>query len=473
MKQGRNKIIFIILGIVLVLVLLIGGIFAYTTTDLLKSNQTLFFKYLGKTLENLKGEENATIAQIQQLKGEMPYTVEGNLSIETDGLGENTDILNAMKMKVESKVNKQEEETYTKASLLYKEQDLFTLEYAKSNAIYALKSDEIVTAFLGIEEENVNVLLQKLGVENTSALPNKIQPIDAKEFFSITEEEKQHICNTYYATFLQNVSEDKFSKDRDATIRKAGVMYHATAYRLMLNAEELKNLEIKLLEELQQDSITLNFLTAKAKLLGLGEQYTQVNNLTKEIQKEINQIQQETYPSEEGISITIYVDKGKVITTEILLRNERKYTLYGEKQEDSITRYLLIENLSTTAEYGRIEIQQTQSQKDAEVTNHVLLNIDEKMTIEINGNENGSLGEQFLDTNWEVTFTQEETSNTIRYEQEINFVEELEDMLKVDRTNCAILNDYTTDQIQSLMQSIIQRIVVVLEQKKQIVGWQE
>ena len=47
MNQKKSKKILIILIIMVLIILLVGGIvFTYLTTDLLKSNKEMFFKYL-------------------------------------------------------------------------------------------------------------------------------------------------------------------------------------------------------------------------------------------------------------------------------------------------------------------------------------------------------------------------------------------------------------------------------------------
>ena len=68
MYNGRKKIIIIMVIILLIVLLAIGGVFAYITTDLFKSNQTLFFKYMGQTLESIKYVENTQLSEIENLK---------------------------------------------------------------------------------------------------------------------------------------------------------------------------------------------------------------------------------------------------------------------------------------------------------------------------------------------------------------------------------------------------------------------
>ena len=55
----------------------------------------------------------------------------------------------------------------------------------------------------------------------------------------------------------------------------------------------------------------------------------------------------------------------------------------------------------------------------------------------------------------------------------MNFEEEINDIIELSRSNCGVLNDYTTEQLQVLIQSIFQRIQTILTQKKQVINWVE
>lgn len=472
MYYGRKKAIIIaVVIIILVIGLAAGGFYVYIATDLLKPNETLFFKYMGKALEDLKYVENKQMSEIATLKQEMPYELEANISseVESDDNSINTSMLEKLKVGVEAKVDKPEEKAYTKVRLSQDTEDLFSFEYANSNQIYALKSDEIVTAFLGIENDNLKVLAQKMGLSDNANIPNTIKPIEISQILSITEEEKQYIRETYLSVLMENIANEKFTKEKNLAISRNEVIYNTTAYRLSLNGEELKQLEIALMQTLKEDSITLNLLATKAKLLGLEENYTQVNRLTSEIQKQINTIENEERSVDEGISIMFYVEKGNVITTEIILKNEVKYTIYGATNETTSNRYVLIENLNATEEYSKIEIQEKETRSNLESTYEILVNIDNEKGINILVTNTGSASEENVTTTAEVTLSQEETNWTIHYEQEINFQEEVEGIIELSRNNCGVLNDYTTEQLQALLQAITQRTVEVINEKVKII----
>lgn len=474
MHYGRKRAIIIasiIIGVLLILG--IGGTILYLKTDIFKSNQSLFFKYIEQAAKGIEYTPNANMTNnINRIKEE-PFTLAGNLSYETDEKNNPTkNALKNLKFVVEAKVDNSAKKAYGIGTLKSNNQDLFKLEYANTDNIYALKSDEVVTAFIGVENQNLKVLAQKLGITNTSNIPNSVAPIlNLCETLNLTEDEKSHIYETYMPVLEQNIEKSNFTKNKDIAISRDGVVYNTTGYRLELSASELKQIEIKLLQALKEDSITLNLITTKAKTFNLEEKYTQINTLVQEIDSLINKINKESTNSQDGIIITVYVENGKVVTTEIIYKNEVKYTIYGQKENNANSYYILIENLSTTEEYNKIEIKTEETSSNNSSTLSVLININNKKGIEVyleNANDNE---EDTFKTNCEVTINEEDNKNSIlSYEQEIAFKESITDIVKIDRNNCAVLNDYPTEQLQVLVKSLVQRVQELINQKAQAVG---
>jgi len=171
---------------------------------------------------------------------------------------------NVIQLNVNHKENVKKEKNYINLKASYNNNQLLDVSYAKSNDIIALKCEEIVKQyFVGIKNENIKEFFKNLGLTDVSKIPDKIETTNITETATITDEEKNHIFETYFDVIMNNISKDNFSKINDSTIAKMGVMYNTTAYRLDLSAEELRSLEIKLLETLKQDSITLNMITTK------------------------------------------------------------------------------------------------------------------------------------------------------------------------------------------------------------------
>lgn len=456
-KKGFIIAVIVIIGIA---ILAIGGVLAYANTDLFKSNQTLFFQYIGQAIEDVDYVENAQLKEIAKKKEEKPYTVDGRLQYKIrEG---NQDSIN---IDIKASVNKPEEKAYTKANLNYQNQEIFSLEYANSNDIYAIKSNEIITAFIGIENNNLKVLAQKLGILNTTAIPDSMKQTNMQDLLTITQEEKEHIKETYLPVLTKNIEKDNFKKEKDVSISKKDTNYITTAYHLELSKEKQKQVILAVLQTLKEDSITLNFITTKAKLLGLDENYTQVNLLTNKIQTQMNDIQNGKIAEGGPLSIIVYTSKGKVIATEII-QDDTKYTIYGNKQDNTISRSLIIENLNQQEENKKIEINLDEIRKEKETNYNIQMNVEDE--IEINFNiENKQTGEETIETKGEVNISQGKANSMISYEQKTNFVEKIDDIIELDRNNCGVLNDYTTEQLQVLLQAVGQRTMNVINEKMQ------
>lgn len=464
MYYGRKKgIIIAIIVIVLVILLTVGGLFVYLYTDLFKSNEVLFYKYISQTAESMQYEANAQIQDILNSKEENPYEIKGTLSFDYEGeQNTNAEILKQLQFKVNSNIDKAEEKAYSKATLVYQNQNLFNLEYANSNNIYALKSDEIVTAFVGIRNENLNVLAQKLGINDEVKIPDSIKMVDYKKILEISEEEKKHISDTYLPVIMENISKEKYTKQSNVLITKEGVEYNTTSYRLDLSSEEISNIIVEVLQTLKQDSITLNLITTKAKLLNLPEEYTQINNLTQLIQEQIDNINNSEKLLEEGLSITVYEEKGKTILTEFIIKNNVKITMYGN-DKNSIN--IMLENLNLDESFEIIEMQITNAKTDTESNTEILINKDDNAQIEVYITNTGLASDGNVSSNYEIIYNENDNKYIVNYEQELNFTED--EIIELDNTNCAILNDYPAEQLYILIQSIASQTTSVFNQKMQ------
>ena len=133
MYYGKKKgIIIAIVIIILLIVIAVGGVMLYLFTDLFKSNQTLFLKYIDQTMQSMKYEINEQTKDIIEAQKENPYQIKGTLNFDYDGSeNKQAEILKQIKVELETNANGQEEKTYTKASALYQNQNLFNLEYLR------------------------------------------------------------------------------------------------------------------------------------------------------------------------------------------------------------------------------------------------------------------------------------------------------------------------------------------------------
>lgn len=475
MYYGKKKAI--IIGVVialLIIVLAVAGIFVYIFTDLFKSNQTLFLKYAANQYKQLTS--NATDVQLQETlnaRKQMPYETNSTLTFNyQDENGENIEELEKVKMNIITREDKLNEKQYSNLKIDYDNNNLINIHYTKSNNIYALKWEEIVLKyFVGIENKDLREFAEKLGVEGVENLPNEITTVDYMEILELTEQEKQHLIQTYMGVIIENIPSEKYTKQKDMAITKNGVNYNATAYRLDLSAEEIKNIELKILETLKQDSITLNLITTKAKLLKLSEEYTTINSLTSEIQKTINEISAEQVDNSKGLSIVVYENKGQTIQTELIFKNVIKITTSSDIKNNAQSINLLIDNLSEEQEYNTANINIVKTQRGNNTVVNFNIDIDNEQTVTINTSNIGVASTGNVEVTVSVSLINATGENlTVNYDAQTIYGSLTEDIVDLDNTNCVILNDYSSQDLRNLITSIVQRVSYVFGQKMQTLG---
>lgn len=475
MYYGKKKAIIIAIVIVVLLIILtIGGLFLFMATDLFKSNETLFLKYvadqynqLGLTSTNVQSQD------ILNVEKQVPYETNATLTLGyEDQYGEVIKELEKTKINIITREDKLNEKQYANLKIDYDKDNLIDLHYTKSNDIYALKWEEIVLKrFVGVENKNLKEFAEKLGIEDTEIIPDEIKILDYSEILKLTEQEKQHIINTYSQVLLENIPSDKYTKQKDMAITKNGVNYNATAYRLDLSQEEIKNIEIKILETLKQDSITLNLIATKTKLIGLPQEYTTINQITKTIDEIINELKVEPIDNLSGFSIVVYEYKGQAIQTELLLKNEVKLTISSEINNNTKSINILIDNLSQEQEFNRINVNITETKTDNSTSINLNMNIDNTQTITIATSNVGLASTGNVKTTMMISAINEDRESiTIDYNAQTTYGKLTEEIVDLDKTNCVILNNYSSENLTSILASIVQRLGNVIEQKMQIIN---
>ena len=474
MYYGKKKTIIISIVIVLlVIILAVGGLFLFLATDLFKSNETLFLKYVANQYNQLmSGTTNVQSQDILNAEEQMPYETNATLAFNyEDAEGESLKELEKAKINIITREDKKNEKQYANLKIDYDKQNLIDLHYAKSDNIYALNWEEIVLKrFVGIKNEDLKEFAQKLGVADTQDIPNEIDFDKYSEILEITEQEKQHIIGTYSEVLLNNISEEKYTKQKDMAIVKNGVNYNTTAYRLDLSEQEIRNIEIKILETLKQDSITLNLITTKAKLIDLSEEYTTINGLTQIVEESIQEIMAEEIDNSKGLSIVVYEYEGQAIQTEIILKNEIKLTITSEIENNVKTTNVQIFNLSENEDYGTVNIKLVTTQTENSTVVNVDMNIDNEQTISITASNVGLASTGRVQTTMAVSVVNEDGETiTVDYDAETKYGELTEEIVDLDKTNCVILNNYSSRNLKSVLTSIGNRLSYVFEQKMKII----
>lgn len=332
MKKSKTKLIIAIIAVVVVIIAIVSGIILYLTTDLFKSNQQLFLKYLAKNdemIEQLVEDNTKTLEEnIKQDK----YTTESEITFNLES--NDADIANqaisvsSFNIKSTAKADPKNNRQSSESTLKYLDNDLFTLKYIRDNDLYALKSDEVINKYLAFDNNNLKEFAKKLGVTDTETIPNKLEPINLQDLLYISEQDKEMILEKYIQVISLHVSKDKFKSTKNHTITVNDKNITTTEYSLELTDKERNDLLVAILESLKTDDATLNIILSKITLVDTQSTIS-IEDLKNGIQKLIDDLNNDVI-SNGNMKLAVYVNNGQLIRTQIEMDEDKIFIDYNK-----------------------------------------------------------------------------------------------------------------------------------------------
>lgn len=329
MARKKRKMI-IVIGVISALLfaaLVTTLILLYLRTDMFKSNQQLFTKYIGKNVENL-GTIYKTIGKseyqesLQQSKYAMSTEMKINYTENIKTSSESTqNSINQLRLKINSQVDKNNQYNYQDINLINNNDKAMEIEYLQNQGMQSIRFTDLFTQFVSSEDGNLLETYKNLenSEEISKYIPDETEfDIDFKNLFEFTEEEKQTIIEKYSGILNNKLSNDKFSKQTNQDIQINNQNIKANAYILKLTKEQLNNIFIEILEELKQDETILSkldnleevFSTYKISDISLR------NEFTDNLDEKISQIMKNNIGQDES-QIIVYESEGQTVKTVI------------------------------------------------------------------------------------------------------------------------------------------------------------
>lgn len=455
MYYGKKRAIMIsIIVAVVSVVLIVVGLTLVLATDLFKSVDTLFYQKMVKGVEQLEGFKMDNLVSIIKAKESESYDTKSKLEISNDD--------NSLaKFDIVSKNDIDNDKRYINVKSVINNEPT-DITYVRSNNILGLKWEEVVLKYyVGIENDNLKVLAQKLGIKDVSNIPDSIDLNFISNMYKISDEEMKHISETYLKVIKENIKGESFSKQGGMSILHNDVTVETTAYRLDLKQSELITLFINILETLKEDSITLNILASDFSATNI-DSYSNVNELVKQIDKTIESLNETQIDDSKGLSIILYENNGKIIQAEIIFTNEMKITLDFDINGQNNKLQIVVENFSEDAIFDTIKFEITNQVLTEGSLNIIKYSTDSDNEIEISISVNGDI-DSMVNTSINC-----EASNglNISYEAETTFGEIKDKIVDLNgSTNCIVLNNYNKDQLQVLVSQISEQTIKVLGEK--------
>lgn len=280
----KNKKILII-GVILFVVICATALgVLYFTTDLFKTEQQLFYKYLAQT-EIIDYDFVKQLNMASDKINKNNNSSSANLSFDASSQDESTgiaDVKNIFTVKSNGLSNVLTNQAYRDFVVSQNSQNLLTLRYLRDGNTYAIGADNILTKYLAVDNTNLKDLFTKLGVKDVSKIPNSI-PTNYGEILEISDEMLEQFKRTYGIIIYNNIPKEKYYKiENDNTTQRIGIH---------LSEQEFCNVIKLLLETAKNDTALLNLIIDKAKILNYND--ITVDNLQMRIQNSIEKMSTE------------------------------------------------------------------------------------------------------------------------------------------------------------------------------------
>ena len=455
----RKKRRTILVLIILVVILIIAGIFTllYLRTDLLKSNKTLFVKYIGQTTSHLQGYINKVSESDYKTRLEQSkYTTDTNIEInysdgELTAKEASQNPINNLQINITGNVDKISNYRYNDIKLNQNDEEVAELEYIKNGSTYGIRFADLFRQYLLVDDNNLADLLEKLGynseeagkISNSLELENSISNV-----LQITEEEIGTLEEKYFAQMFENIDGSNYQKQSNQVIEIDGNNYTTNAYTLTLTKEQMYDFYLEILNEMKEDEIILSkienldaVLNTYYVALGQDKDYTLVDRYTSFIDEKIQEISgnrigqdERTITVYETDGITVRVEAGLgdyQITFDMLPEVYARFYLKGPSIEEDIS--LIIQNTIVTFT--------AQTNNNNETKN---LQIVRNRTV--NGDN--------CNDKYDITYTVGTNELKTNITNDINIVSEFDEQVSLNQENSIVLSDLEQEQLNNLLETV-------------------
>lgn len=377
--MGKTKKIILIS--IIVIILLIGGIFAYTYffTDMFLSKKDRFTKYVSKNAELVDMLNDKDIKKYYQKQVTDAHKNNAEISLDFSEMEEDNEqvkMLNNIKLLFEGNIDIQNGYQDQTITAKYSDTEIIGGTLVNTGDFLGLKVNGILGKYIGLKNENLQQFAKKLGIDDVSDIPNTIESNNIKIENIVTQDDVKTLKNKYLNAVLECITDDMISEEK---------YDNGTIYKLTINESKGKEIADKVIGLLKEDDIIINkvkqILTDYAKKSNEETEQiiSQYKNTLEQAQESLKQT---TESSEDTLDIKVYVSKRKLAKTEILFANEIQVAITNNTNKFNIELYE--DNQKTTG----INIEKTKNENEV-IYSISILNKDNEELFNINAKYTG------------------------------------------------------------------------------------
>ena len=259
MNQKKNKKIVVILIIISIIIIIsIGLAIMYFATDLFKSDEKLFFKYIYQMSDEKNGFINSDLKKYFEKKNNTPYEDDGSFDAnvtQESGHGQSNNVDN-FNITYSGQVDTANSKANQDISINYSNEVKFPFTYRQTGKTIGVQTKYVGNKFVAVETDKINDLLDETGTTSNSVV-NTGEKIEEIKNVELSDEEINQIKEKYMNAINQKLQKSNFSKIQNGTEK---------GYKLSLSGDEMKTILLNILDTLKEDQSTLDKLNEYIKI---------------------------------------------------------------------------------------------------------------------------------------------------------------------------------------------------------------
>ena len=465
--EKKLKIIIILLIVAMFLIAIIGGIL-YFTTDLLKSKESLFQKYLFQNVQNI-----ATVFDVSTGEKYIDYIRNNDYTENTEMnfsyLETENDQEEIYKITAEGISNNSENAFYENIKASYGNEELANIELLRQNEVYGLRLSNLVQQFVSIENATMYYVVSNLGYNGTY-FQEKINPdnVNFSGLFDLSEEEINTLREKYSNAIFSDIDSKSYSSKNNVTITLSNTesLENAKQYTLTLSKTEVDKIYRKILNEAINDTIILSKLEKidnEIKEFGIivpeGESLKE--RYTKKLQEIYDSIEY-TGQNSQMITFNVYQYKGTTYRTS-MKTDAGEYIIDLNNKNGTELSY---KTIKLTPEGEDVTLYTLGKQADG--LRHIAYEDNDKsydISLKTVSDENKiTEAGSFLYKSKNI--------NQIKIDLQtvFDFSNKKQIERKFEENNNILLNNFESDTIENIFVSLNNRIIKQIEDKKAIIN---
>ena len=430
----------ILLALLVIIILLgIGGAYAYFATDAFKSDKEMFFSYISSDIcSNLKDEKLEEYIKKQETTA---YTNKGDVSINVSGDNSLTSTVNGAlqtlkdgKITLEGKTDnsrKMAEQTMT----VELEQGInVPIKIKRDEDVLGIQSNLLNTKFIAVRNQNLKALLEKFGI-NSDEIPDKIDFNEGQ----LTQEEIDNLKNKCISILHDNLDDTSFSKEK---------VDGQTVIKLNTSNKHCQEILVKILETLRDDEIVLKKMSGT-----LSEK-----DFKQRINTEIDKIKDIEVDDNSMLEIKLYIKTRKVKKVEMSIDGNNESKIFVKLENSD--RQMLINVYENDNLVGDLSVLKQASGDDLTYTVNASLTSEgeESVSLDFKVQYKNIATLDNVEENYEINVSSVDSSSkkvnlSLDYKNLKSFATDIE-IEEINSNNSIILNDATDDELDDLLMTI-------------------